>query len=253
VVITGASRGLGAALARHLSGPGTALRLVARDGAALAAVAAECAARGAQVEHAACDVTDGPALARLLHGWDRDGPVTHVVANAGITSGTPEHGGLEEPAAARRCLEVNLQGAMNAVEPLLPAFRARGAGHVALVCSVAAFRGLPDSPAYCAAKAGLWAWGEALRARLGPEGVRVTVLAPGFFTSGMSARYAGPHPGEVAAGAMAARLWRGVEQGRGQVVAPAWLGWALRALALLPAPLSDALARRHRFRITAPP
>ena len=249
ILVTGASRGLGAALARHLARPGVALRLVARDAAALAAVAADCAARGADVAQACCDVTDAAAMAALLRGWDAALPFTHVVANAGVTSGTTPDGGLEPPQDAARTVAVNLLGAMNTVQPLLPALLARGAGRVVLVCSVAAFRGLPDSPAYCAAKAGLWAWGEALRGVLAPRGVGVTLLAPGFFTSAMSARYAGPHPGEVSAEAMAARLWRGVARGRAVVVVPGWLGWALRLLALLPAPLADRLARLHRFTI----
>lgn len=249
VLVTGASRGLGAALARHLSRPGTALRLLARDEAALIAVAAECAARGALVEHAACDVTDAPALATLLLRWDAALPFTHIVANAGVTSGTPADGGPEPAAAAARTVAVNLGGAMNTVQPLLPALLERRAGRIVLVCSVAAFRGLPDSPAYCAAKSGLWAWGEALRGFLGPRGVGVTLLAPGFFTSAMSARYAGSHPGEMGAEAMAARLWRGVERGRGRVVVPPGLGWVLRLLALLPAPLGDRLVRLHRFSI----
>ncbi len=249
ILVTGASRGLGAALARHLARPGVALRLVARDAAALAAVAADCAARGAAVEHAACDVSDAPALAALLLRWDALLPFTHLVANAGVTSGTTPDGGPEPPGDAARTVAVNLLGAMNAVQPLLPAMIARGAGRVVLVCSVAAFRGLPDSPAYCAAKAGLWAWGEALRAFLAPHGVGVTVLAPGFFASAMSARYAGAHPGEISAERMAEKLWRGVERGRGRVTVPWHLGWALRGLAILPAGLGDRLSRLHRFRI----
>lgn len=251
VLVTGASRGLGAALARRAAGPGVALRLVARGAPALEAVAAECRAKGAEVDTAALDVTDRAAMAARLLAWDAALPFTHLVANAGVTSGTPPDGGLEAPEDAARTVAVNLQGAMNAVAPLLPALVARRAGRVVLVASVAAFRGLPDSPAYCAAKAGLRGWGEALRARLGPEGVGVTVACPGYFASAMSARFTGGHPGEVSADTMAARIWRAAERGQGRITSPWWMG-GLRLLDLLPAPLADAATRLHRFRIVPP-
>lgn len=249
VVITGASRGLGAALARALAEPGAALRLLARDGAALAAVAADCAARGARVETALCDVREAARLTAILEAWDDALPVSLLIANAGITGGTPPGGGLEGWEGATRVLGVNLLGAVNTVEPLLPRMLARRSGRVALIASVAAFRALPDAPAYSASKAGLWSYGEALRARLGPAGVGVTVVAPGFFTSALSARFQGPRPGEVSAERMAARIARGLRRGQGRIVSPAPLGALLRMLELLPAPLADRAARVLRFTI----
>ncbi|MDB5413895.1 MAG: Oxidoreductase, short-chain dehydrogenase/reductase family [Rubritepida sp.] len=253
-MITGASRGLGAALARHLAAPGVTLHLVARGAAGLEAVGEDCAARGALVRSAALDVRDAVALAAQLLAWDDATPLDLVIANAGVTGGTPTGrgpagGGLEDWASADRVLGVNLMGAVNTIVPLLPRLVARRAGRLVLVASVAAFRGLPDCPAYCASKAGLWAYGESLRARLAPEGVGVTVAAPGFFESGMSAQFRGPHPGKISAEAMAERLVRAIRAGRGRAVIPAGVGFGLRLLDLLPARLADLAVRRFRFTV----
>ena len=122
-------------------------------------------------------------------------------------------------------------------------------GHVVLIASVAAFRGLPDSPAYCASKAGLWAYGESLRPYLGPRGVRLTNVAPGFFESAMSARFSGTHPLKLSGEAAAERIASAVAAGRGRCIFPRRLGWTLRLLELLPAPLADRAARLFRFTI----
>ncbi len=249
IVITGASRGLGAALARGWAGPGVSLALIGRDTAALAETAAACAALGATTRIAALDVTDAPALAAQLLAWDDAAPFDLVVANAGITSGTRPDGGLEGHAAATRVLAVNLQGGLNLVEPLLPRLLARGTGRVALVCSVAAFRGLPDSPAYCAAKAGLWGYGESLRALLGPRGVGVTTIAPGFFESAMSARFTGRHPFKLTTEDAAARIIAAVARDAGRCIFPRRMGFTLRLLELLPAPLADRATRLFRFTV----
>ena len=250
VVITGASRGLGAALARALAAPGVTLFLLARDIAALALVEAECRARGARVFCAAIEVTDATVMAAQLTAWDAAQPITLAIANAGTSAGTRPDGSPEGHAQALRQVRVNLEGAMNLVEPLLPAMLTRGAGQVLLVSSVLAFRGLPDAPAYAASKAGLWAYGEALRAAHAATGVQVTVAAPGFFTSAMSARVqGGARPGGTSAEVMALRLLGAVRQGRGRVVSPWWLGAMLRLLALLPAGIGDRLARVLRYRV----
>jgi hypothetical protein len=126
---------------------------------------------------------------------------------------------------------------------------ARGRGSVLLVGSVAGFIGLPDGPAYSASKAGLWAYGEALRAAHGPAGLRVTLVAPGLFESAMSARFLGGHPFEMPVEEVAVRVERALLGAQGRVVMPWFFGAALRGLALLPAPVADRLVRRFRFRI----
>ncbi|MCI0756484.1 SDR family NAD(P)-dependent oxidoreductase [Teichococcus vastitatis] len=248
-VISGASRGLGAALALRLAAPGVTLGLIGRDAAALAAVAAACAARGATPRLGVLDVREAEAMSALLRDWDAACPVDLVVANAGIAHGTRPDGGPEGPAAVRAQLEVNLLGALNLVEPLLPAMRRRGGGGIGLVASLAALRGLPDSPGYCASKAGLWAYGQALRAALAPEGLRVTLVAPGFFDSAMGRRYRGDRPFSMSADAAAARIEAALRRGAAELAFPWPLFWALRLSPLLPAALVDRLVRRMRFRV----
>jgi short-subunit dehydrogenase len=249
VVISGASRGLGAALARRAAGPGVRLLLLARSAEALHAVAADCTMRGARVVVAALDIRDAPEVAAALAGFEAEGAVDLVIANAGTSGGTLPDGAPEPVVAALGQVAVNLLGAMHLVGPLLPGMLARGRGSVALVASVAAFRGLPDSPGYCASKAGLVAWGEALRADLGPRGLRVTVLCPGYFDSAMGDRYLGRRPLRMTLDGAAQRSWQAIGKGRGLAVFPAPLGWLLRLLALLPAPLGDRAIRLLRFRI----
>jgi short-subunit dehydrogenase len=189
-------------------------------------------------------------MAAQLLTWDTALPITLAIANAGISAGTRLDGAPEGQAAALRQVRVNLLGAMHLVESLLPRMLARGGGQIGLVGSLAGFRGLPDAPAYSASKAGLWAYGEALRAAHGPAGLRVTLLAPGFFDSAMSARIIGPKPFALSQRAAATKVARALRRGVARAVFPWPLGLALRLLALLPAGLSDALVRLGRARVS---
>ncbi|MBY0337443.1 MAG: SDR family NAD(P)-dependent oxidoreductase, partial [Acetobacteraceae bacterium] len=229
--------------------PGLRLRLVARDGAALARVADEARGKGAEAEWIALDVRDGAALAAQLLAWDDAAPFDAILANAGVTGGTAPDGSAESWASADRVIGVNLLGAVNTVAPLLPRMIARRAGRIGLVASVAAFRGLPDSPAYCASKAGLWSWGESLRAYLRPHGVGVTTIAPGFFRSDMSRRFSGRHPFELTLERAAARVLDALIRGQSRAIFPGVMGHGLRLLELLPAPLADRAVRLFRFHI----
>jgi short-subunit dehydrogenase len=249
VVITGASRGLGAALARRFAGPGVRLLLIARTEPALRQVAAECTALGARTRIAALDVRDAGALATALAEFESEGPVDLVLANAGASAGTAPDGSPESGAEAARVVEVNLLGAMHLVGPLLPGMLARRRGAIGLVASVAAFRGLPDCAGYCASKAGLLAWGEALRAAHRRRGIRVCVICPGFFDSAMGDRFLGPKPLRIGLEEAAERSYRALVAGRARAVFPAPLGWLLRLLALLPAALGDRAVRLMRFRV----
>jgi short-subunit dehydrogenase len=249
VVISGASRGLGAALARRFAAPGVRLLLVARSAPALQAVAADCTAKGARVRIAALDVRDAAALATALADFESAGPVDLAIANAGTSFGTARDGTPEDVAAATTQVAVNLLGAMHLVGPLLPGMRARGRGAIGLVASVAAFRGLPDTPGYCASKAGLLAWGEALRAAHEPAGIRVSVICPGFFDSAMGDRFLGRKPLQIGLEEAADRAHASLLAGRRRAVFPSSLGWLLRLLALLPPGLGDRAVRLMRFRV----
>jgi short-subunit dehydrogenase len=249
VIITGASSGLGAALARSYAGPDVVLGLFGRDRDRLEAVARVCAERGASVSVAAIDVTDRRAMAASLEAFDREHPAELLVANAGTSAG-PEPGRPSEGAeTVERQVRVNLLGVVNTVEPLLPALCARGRGRVALVASIAAFRGLPNSPGYCASKAGLRAYGEALRGRVESRGVGVTMVCPGFFSSPMTDRFAGPTPFLASAEAAARKVKRGLDRGRRRVSFPWPLVFGLKFCDLAPALVGDMILRRFRFHI----
>jgi short-subunit dehydrogenase len=249
VVITGASSGLGAALARAYAAPGATLGLVGRDRARLDGTARACAANGARVRTAVLDVADAPAMAAWLRAFDDDSPVELLIANAGTSAGPPPESPSEGVETAARQIATNLLGAVHTIEPLLPALCARRRGRVAAVASIAAYRGLPYSPGYCASKAGLRAYAEALRARLEPFGVGVTVICPGFFASPMTDRFEGPTPFLVAGESAARIVKRGIDRGRRRVAFPWPLVRGLQFCDLAPAAIGDAILRRFHFRI----
>jgi short-subunit dehydrogenase len=248
-VITGASSGLGAVLARAYAAPGVALGLVARDQARLVAVAEACRGAGATVEKAAIDVADRAPLEAWLAAFDRAHPVDLVIANAGISAG-PEPGRVgEDIDTTARQIAVNLLGAVHTVAPLVPAMAARGRGRIVLIASLAAYRGLPYSPGYSASKAGLRAYGEALRAQLEPFGIGVTVVCPGFFTSPMTDRWEGPTPFLISGEQAARKVKRGIDRGRRRVSFPWPMALGMRLSDMLPAALGDRIVRDFRFHI----
>src|SRR5689334_7392905 len=185
VAITGASSGLGASLAKAFARPGVTLGLIGRDATRLAATADACTTAGAVVRVGALDVSDAPALGAWLLAHDAAAPLDLLIANAGISAGPPPGATSEGLALATRQVTTNLLGAMNTIEPLIPAFVARRRGRIAIVSSLAGYRGLAYSPGYSASKAGNRAYGEGLRALLAPHGVGVSVICPGFFESPM--------------------------------------------------------------------
>jgi len=249
IVITGASSGLGAALARSYAAPGVALAVSGRDATRLAATAAACEAAGAAVEQAAIDVTDAPATAEWLTAFDRRHPVELLVANAGISAGSDADSPSEGAPTILRQIAINLVGSVNTIEPLIPALCARRRGRIVIVSSVAALRGMPYSPGYCASKAGLRAYGEALRPRLARHGVGVTVVSPGFFASPMTDRWEGPTPFLLTGEQAARRIKHGIDRGRRRISFPWPLVFGMRFCDLAPPALGDLIMRRFHFHI----
>jgi short-subunit dehydrogenase len=252
VVITGASSGLGAALALLYAAPGVAMGLVGRDPERLAASAGACRAAGATVESAIIDVADGSALAGWLETFDQTYPVELLIANAGTSAGPAPDTPGEPLAVTERQLGTNLLGAVHTIAPLVPRLCARGRGRIVAIASLAAFRGLPYSPGYCASKAGLRAYGEALRPQLLPYGVGVTVVCPGFFSSPMTDRWEGSTPFLVSGERAARRIKRGIDRGARRIHFPWPLVLGMRFCDLAPAVIGDAILRRRHFHIRAP-
>jgi short-subunit dehydrogenase len=249
VIITGASSGLGASLARAYAAPNVALGLLGRDRRRLEATAQVCEAKGAAVNMAIIDVTDASAMASWLREFDGRHPVDLLIANAGTSAGPDADSPSEGTETAARQVGVNLMGAINTVEPLLPALCARRRGRVAAVASIAAYRGLPYSPGYCASKAGLRAYAEALRPRLERHRIGVTVVCPGFFESPMTDRFDGPTPFLLSSEGAARIVKRGIDRGRRRVAFPRPLVLGLQFCDIAPAFIGDAILRHFRFQI----
>ena len=185
IVITGASSGIGEALAYAYAEQGVRLGLVARRNDLLEAVAQKCRDKGADVSTSCIDVTDSDALSTWLIEVDQEQPVDLVIANAGISGGTGGDG-CEGPEQVRKLFEVNVTGVLNTIDPLLPQMIERRSGHVAIMSSLAAFRGWPGAPAYCASKAAVKTYGEGLHGMLANTNVCVSVICPGFVKSPMT-------------------------------------------------------------------
>lgn len=235
VGITGASSGLGAALARELAAPGRVLHLAGRDAARLAATAAACRAAGAEVAEAVFDVTDAPAAADWVRGA---GGLDLLIANAGTSAGTG--GAHEAPDQVAHIFAVNLTGALNTILPALEMMRAQtpGAGgirgRVAAIASIAAFTASPGAPAYCASKAALQRWTEATDATARREGLRLHAICPGFIRTPMTARNSFPMPFLMEPEDAARRTLAGIARGKARVAFPRALYAAARLGDALP-------------------
>lgn len=232
IVITGASSGLGKALALHYAAPGVELHLLGRDMQRLQETISLCEAKGASVHFACIDVLDREAMQQWLTHRDEATPVDMVIANAGISAGT---GGIfESEEQARRIFDVNVTGVMNTLWPLIPAMEARRQGQVVMIGSLAGCFPLPGAPAYSASKAAIRYYGEALRAQLAESGVRVLMVYPGFIDTPMTRVNPFPMPFLMHADTAAKRIADAVACGKPRIFFPFAMGFAVRALHFMP-------------------
>ncbi len=242
ILITGASSGIGAALALEYAAPGITLSLCGRDSDRLEQTAAACRAAGAAVDTQLVDVTDRGAVRDWIERRDADSPLDLAIANAGISGGA--RGGGESEAQIRRIFAVNVDGVINTVLPAVDAMAARRRGQIALMSSLSAFRGLPGAPAYSASKALVKNWGEALRGRLARDGIEVSVICPGFVISRMTAKNPYHMPMLMSADKSARIIRRGLARNRARIAFPFPIYFIIWLIGALPPALSDPLMRR---------
>lgn len=245
VLITGASSGLGEALALQYAKEGCRLILGGRDPARLTAVADACQALGAEVHFQAGDVTAREIMHQWIIGADKRFPIDLLIANAGISGGTGGAVLASSLAASHHIFNTNLNGVLNTVDPVLPRMLERGHGQIALVSSLAGFAAWPGAPAYSASKAAVRFYGDALHARLKPEGIKVTVICPGFVKTRMTDTNPFPMPflmsAEKAASLITHRL---AVSNPPRIVFPWPTAFVSRALGLLPPTLSGWVLSR---------
>ncbi|MGB3877099.1 MAG: SDR family NAD(P)-dependent oxidoreductase [Shinella zoogloeoides] len=239
VAITGASSGIGAALAREHAAPGVLLSLCGRDAGRLQAVAGLCEATGAQVRLSLFDLRDGKALADWIAAADGEREIDLVYACAGL-GGIASVAGPdgEDPEVSADLIRVNMGAAIATATAAAARLKPRGRGRIVLIGSLAGRAGLPQCPTYSATKAGLEIYADGLRRLLRPAGVGVTLIEPGFVDTPMSKGV----PGMVflwSADKAARRIRRAAERGRATLRFPLPLDIGLRLLRLLPRPLAD--------------
>jgi len=241
VFITGASSGLGAALAAHYAARDAVLGLAARRADKLAEVAA---ALDTPSTVYALDVADRHALAAAAADFcSRHGTPDIVIASAGISAGT-RCGNPEDVAALERVLQTNVTGLAATLSPFVEPMRKRRSGALVGIASVAGFRGLPGSGAYSASKAAAINWLEALRVELHGSGVRVVTVCPGYIDTPMTAVNRFHMPFLLSAEDAARRTARAIERGSVLVVLPWQTGLAFWFLRRAPSWLFDRLFAR---------
>jgi short-subunit dehydrogenase len=242
IVITGASSGIGQALALEYAAPGVALALVGRNQERLADIAERAGAKGAAATTAMIDVRDSAAMSAFLLAFDDEAPVDCVIASAGITSVTRKGEQPEEDfLRSKDVFDVNLGGVVNAIAPLAPRMRRRRSGQIGLISSIAAFAPLPDQAVYSASKAALVALALAIRPLYLRDGVSVSAVCPGYVDTPMVASFTGLRPGQMTAAQAARRIRRGLDRRKAIIAFPLTLYLGARVQQWLPAALREPI------------
>jgi short-subunit dehydrogenase len=234
-LVTGASSGIGAALAAKLCAEGVEVVLAARRTDVLEALAADLGKAGGKTRVAAIDVADPKATIAAIQRIDEevDG-LDLVVANAGVAPGRWSGKLTWEDCAG--IIDVNVAGATATLVAVLPRMVERGRGHLVGISSIAAFRGLPKFAAYSASKAYLSAFLEGVRVDLRGTGVHVTDVRPGYIKTALNAGNE-KLPFLMSADDAAATIWKAIRAKRSMIAFPFPTATAMRTAALMPRPV----------------
>jgi short-subunit dehydrogenase len=246
-LITGASSGIGAALARELGRRGWAVGVVARRGDLLAQLVADLTTAGTRAHAVACDVADNEAVHEAVRQVEAAlGPAELVVANAGIS--IPNHATKFKLAEAEQTIRVNVLGMMYLFDAVVPGMLERKRGHFVGVASVAGLRGLPTAAPYSASKAAMQNFLEASRVELAPYGIAVTTVNPGFVATDMTRKNQFRMPFLMQADDAAVVIADGLERRARVIEFPRPMSLLMRMARLVPAPLFDRMTAPYAKR-----
>jgi len=246
-MITGASSGIGRALAIDLAKRGARLGLLARRKDLLDQIVAEIESHGAKALALPASVQDAAAVGAAAEQLRAEfGPIDVLIANAGI-------GGTGDPAELKardfaEVIEVNTIGAANCVAAVVPDMVARGSGHLVAISSLAAYRGLPKSAAYCASKAAVSAFFESLRLDLRPRKIDVTIIHPGFIKTPLTAGRQAEMPFLMELDDAVAKILWAIETRRKSYAFPWQLASLVRLGMIMPNSVYDLISKKNSFR-----
>lgn len=247
VIITGASSGIGKGIALEIAARGANLGLVARREELLAEIVDQARALGVKAVAAAADVRDMTAVRQAADRFRAElGPIDILIANAGI--GTSDHATRLTPEHAANVIGINTLGAVNSVAAVLPEMVQRNQGRLVAISSLAAYRGLAKSAAYCASKAALTSYFESLRIDLRGTGVGVSIIHPGFIKTDLTAGRAAKMPYLMELDDGVKRIVSAIEREKKLYAFPWQLATIVRASLIMPAAMYDWIAARNSFR-----
>jgi len=248
ILLTGASSGIGEALAIALGKRGATLGLLARREEELRDLAKRCEAAGGIARVFPCDVTDVAGVAKAAEDLRNEfGCIDILIANAGIGGNNSETRALQ-PDAVKKVIDINLLGAVNAVHAVLPDMLEKHSGQLVAVSSLAGFRGLPKSAAYSASKAGMTAFFESVRLDVQHKGVDVTIIQPGFIKTPLTAGRHNKMPFLMELDDAIPLFINAIEKKKKFAAFPWQLATIVRAGRIFPTWLYDRVAGRARFR-----
>lgn len=219
ILITGGSSGIGAALAMEYAAEGVNLYISARNQNRLEAIAVACTAKGAKVEAKVIDVTNKEEMKNWI---SKTRPLDLVIANAGIGKSFKYEDDLAE--MTQEIFDINLNGVFNTVHPAIKIMKTQGFGQVALISSIAGYRGMPSAPLYSASKVAVKAYGEGLRGFYHDHNIEVNVICPGFVKSRITDKNDFSMPFFMEAPKAAKIIRRGLERNKGLITFP----WQMR-------------------------
>ena len=246
-MITGASAGIGKGLALQIAARGGRLGLLARREDVLNETVAEIKKLNGQALAVAADVRDQKAVRAAADRFRAElGPIDVMIANAGI--GTSKHAAQLHPEQVAEVININLIGAVNSVAAVMPEMVQRGSGQLVAISSLAGYRGLAKSAAYCASKAGVSSFFESLRIDLRRTGVTVSVIYPGFIKTELTAGREAKMPYLMELDDAVSKILMAIEKGKKSYAFPWQLATIVRSSLLMPAGVYDWIAERNSFR-----
>ena len=229
------------ALAELYAAPGITLALTGKDQDKLDEITKTCETAGAHVISEEIDIADYDAISTWVLDVDKDFPIDLVIANAGVTSSIGKDSSPETWEQMKPVFDINLHGTLGTFTPLVEPMRKRQRGQIAIVSSLAAYRGLPVTPAYCASKAATKVYGEALRGVLSADGIGVSVICPGFVETAMSDKFHRPKPFMTTPKKAAKIIRNGLKANRARISFPFPLNLGVWFLSISPAPIAERL------------